>query len=109
MYLTVVDRELGDQWLTMMQLDQQYWKSKEVYPWTFGGTQSEEISNSAQHFAERFKEVPLQDTNKIKHQSSQQQARIIFWNLISDQIEQKQALETIFGSVMKHSSICQEK
>ena len=45
-----------------MQLDQQYWKFKEVYPWTFGINQSEEISNSAQHFAERYKKVPLQDT-----------------------------------------------
>ena len=28
MNLTVVDRKLGDQRLTLMQLDQQYWKSK---------------------------------------------------------------------------------
>ena len=50
MYLTVVDRKLRDQQLTLMQLDQQYWKSKEVYPWTFGKTQtwqSEETNNSA--------------------------------------------------------------
>ena len=83
MYLTVVDRKMGDQRLTLMQLDQQlYWKSKEVYPWTFGRTQNEEISNS-------FKEVPLQNTNKTKHQGGQQQAIITFCNLISDQIEQK--------------------
>ena len=54
MYLTVVDRKLGDQRLTLMQLDQEYWKSKEVFPWTFSRTQSEEINNSAQKFAERF-------------------------------------------------------
>ena len=59
MYLTVEDRKLRDQLLTMMQLDQQYWKSKKVYPWTFDRTQSEEI-NSAQHFAERFKKASLQ-------------------------------------------------
>ena len=41
MYLTVVDRKL-------MQLHQQYWKSKEVYPWTFGRTQSQEI-NKTEH------------------------------------------------------------
>ena len=78
MYLTVVDRELGDQRLTLMQLDQQYWKSKEVYPWTFGGTQSEEISNSAQHFAERFKEVPLQDTNKINIKVANHKRELFF-------------------------------
>ena len=61
-----------------MQLDQQYWKSNEVYLGTFGKTQSEEINNSAQHFVERFKVVPLQDTNKTKHQGSRQQARITF-------------------------------
>ena len=59
-YLTVVDRKLGDQRLTMMQLDQQYWKSKEVYPWTISRTQSEEINNSEEHFPERFKEVSSQ-------------------------------------------------
>ena len=32
MYLIVIDRKLGDQRLTLMQLDQQYWESKEVYP-----------------------------------------------------------------------------
>ena len=33
MYQAVVDRKLGDQWLTLMQLDEQYWKSLEVYLW----------------------------------------------------------------------------
>ena len=55
----------------------------------FGRTQSEEISDSSQHFAERFKEVSLRDTNKTKHQGSRQQARITLCNMISDQIEQK--------------------
>ena len=86
-----IDRKLGDQRQTSIKLDQQYWKSKEVYPWTLCRTQSEEINNSAQHFAERFKEVPLQDTNKTKHQGGWQQARIFFCNLISDQMEQKPA------------------
>ena len=89
MYLSVVDRNLGDQRLTLIQLDQQYWKSKDVYPWTFGRTQSKEFSNSAQHFAEQFKEVPLQDTIKTKHHGSRQQTRITFCYLVSDQIEQK--------------------
>ena len=46
MNLTVINRK-QDQGLKLMQLDQQYWKSKEVYPWTFDKTQSEEINNSA--------------------------------------------------------------
>ena len=79
MYLTVEDRKLGDQWLTLTQLDQQYWKSKEVYPWTFGRTRSEEINKSAQHFAKKFKEVPLQDTNKTKHQGSRQ--LLVIWQV----------------------------
>ena len=84
-------QKTGDPWLTLMQLDQQYWNSKEVYLWTFSRTQSEEITKSAQHFAKRFEEVPLQDVNKTKHQGSQQEARITFFNLTSDQIEQKPA------------------
>ena len=59
-------------------------------------------------FAERFKEAPLQDTHKTKHQGSQQQARIIFCNLISDQIEQKPAFVNNIWLVMKHASICQD-
>ena len=81
MYLTVIDRNLGDQWLTLIQLDQQYWKSKEVYPWIFGRTQSEEISNSAKHFAERFKEVPLQDTIKqnIMVADNKRESLFVIW------------------------------
>ena len=91
-----------------MQLDQQYWKSKEVYPWTFGRTQSEEINNSAQHFAEWFKEVLLQNTNKTKHQGSRQQERITFCNLISDQIEQKRFVKGNYQRKASVSNMLQE-
>ena len=33
-------------------------KSKEVYSWTFGRTQSKEISNSAQHLRNDLKKFP---------------------------------------------------
>ena len=76
----------------MIQLDQQYWKSKMVYPRTFGRIQSEEINNGAQHFVERFREVPLQGIIYQQNMEvAEKQARITFCNLISDQIEQKPA------------------
>ena len=48
---------------------------------TVGRTHSEEIKSS-QLFAERFKEVLLQDTSKTKDQGSLQRARITFCNWI---------------------------
>ena len=50
-------------------------------------------------FAARYKEVPLQDANKVKHQ------RESLFSLISDQIEQKPALVNNIWLGMKRASI----
>ena len=53
----------------------------------FGRTQSEEINNSAQHFAEIFRS----SLARYKIKQHIKVARITFCNLISVQIEQKPA------------------
>ena len=89
MYLTVVDKTGRS--MTYIDAISESLTLQDVYPWTYDKRQSIEINNSAQHFAKRFKEVPLQYTIKTKRHVSRQQARITFSNLISDQTEQKEA------------------
>ena len=90
MYLTVVDRKLGDQRLTLVQLDQQYWKSQRSIHHVHGLSAEHKVKRSTTVRTD-LKKFPCKTQIKqnIKVADNKRESLFVIW--LSDQIEEKTA------------------